>query len=736
MSRKFKVLEQKFIIVVIFIIGIITSMGIGVEQYIQGRILQNYREESLEISSHMAKSIDEHLTLKIKELEFLANSIAEKMKDSLTFDFDILNQGLESDVFDTLYLAKPDGSIKSTDGLENNYAGRSFFKVAMNGKSNISNPTISGFDGESEIVYSVPIEKNNQVIGVLCGRNTIEELNKFISSKLYTTSTDVYVVGYDGQVILSNNLDNNFVANAFNDYYINLPSSNDLPYILSTNHSQSIEWKDSYGNISYINYQKIEDISEWYILTQPNSEILATKIQEIKSLTCLILFLMNGAFVSIYYYVNKIKKNNLEEIKRLAFNDSLTGVLNNNGFTQAVESVFKRSNRTYYSLVVFDLESFKLINEIYGYSKGDQLLKAIAQHLKSEFHLSTIIGRLSNDIFVLMLDTRIQYEERIIPNRIQRVVNLASGQVIGIPLNVSTGLYQFEKNELNIQRAIDHADMARSHAKLNESQRYYLFDDKLFQNKMDLKLIEQELKSALIEEQFKVFYQPKVNPCTEEIVGAEALVRWFHPDRGFISPALFIPIAEKSGDIIELGRWVFNEVCSMLAEQKEKGLKSIPISINLSRVELYQVDLILFLQSIISRYEIDPKLIEIEITETTALNDIELINEKIKHIHDLGIKVSMDDFGTGSSTFSNLKHVDIDVLKIDRSFLCDIETNLKSKEMVHGIIDLAKRIGVSVVCEGVEVQEQVEILKGMRCDLIQGYVYAKPMPKSEFEQQI
>lgn len=625
MSRKCKVLEREFIIVVILVSGMITLIGIGIGQYIEGKILQDYQQESLEASSYMAKSVDEHLTSKIKELEFLANVIAKKTGDSLTFDFDILNQGLESDIFDTLYLAKPDGSIKSTDGLESNYEKRNFFQVAMNGKSNISDLMISGFDGESEIVYAVPVKRDNQVIGVLCGRDTAEELNKFILSKIHTVGTDVYVVGANGQVILSNNLDNNFVVNLFNDYYLNFSSLNNLTHILSTNQSQSLEWKDSDGKISYINYQKVGDISDWHTLTQSNSEILATNIQDIKSIAYLILFLMNGAFVLTYYCVNKIKKKNLEDTERLAFNDSLTGLLNSNGFMKAIESVFKHSNRTDYSLVVFDLESFKLINEIYGYSKGDQILKAIAHHLKAEFDLSTIIGRLLNDNFVLMLDTRIQHEEKTIPSRIQRVVNLASEQVIGIPLNVSIGIYQFKQNELNIQRAIDNADIARSQAKLNKSQGYYLFDDKLFKNKMDLKLIEQELKSAIKEEHFKVFYQPKVDPCTEEVVGAEALVRWFHPERGFISPALFIPIAEQSEDIVDLGRWIFKEVCVMLAEQKEKGLKSIPISINVSRVELYQIDLILFLQTIISHYQIDPKLIEIEITETTALNDIELI---------------------------------------------------------------------------------------------------------------
>ena len=191
---------------------------------------------------------------------------------------------------------------------------------------------------------------------------------------MYGSSTDVYVVGDNGEVILSNNYNNNFVVNSFNDYYINLPAPSNSQYILSTNHSQSIEWEDNYGNTSYINYQKIDNVSDWYILTTANSEVLATKIQHMKQLTWCVVILINILFLCIYYYVIKIKKDNLEYIKRLAFYDSVTGLLNNNGFMKKVESVLNRSNQTYYSLVVFDLESFKLINEIYGYSKGDRLL--------------------------------------------------------------------------------------------------------------------------------------------------------------------------------------------------------------------------------------------------------------------------------------------------------------------------------------------------------------------------
>ncbi|WP_235069714.1 EAL domain-containing protein [Turicibacter sp. TJ11] len=737
MIKGHRSIKQNSITFIIFIIVMIGLTGMMIENFLEQNIINRSRDESLEVSSHMAKAISDQLNVSVKELEFLANVIADSLSEESTLALNIWNDEIKSDFFDELYLAKPNGVVYSSEGIERNFENRGFFKLALEGEVSISNPTISEFDGERVIMYTVPIKKNGQVIGALSGRNTVDELNKVVLSKIYGFGTDVYIVGDNGEVIISNNLDNSLLVSSFNDYYINLNRSKDvqLPYILSTNHSQSIEWTNKYNHRTYINYQKIDSISDWYVLTTANPDRLAQKIHNTEKVTLLVVMMIWTAVISFHFYVTKMKKDSLEYIERLAFNDSLTGLFNNDGFVKEIKSVLKRSPYRYYSLVAFDIESFKLVNEIYGYSKGDRLLIEIAQQLKSEFHSSTIFGRLGNDVFTLMLAKRIQYDEDNISSRIERVVRSVSENIIEMTLNVNIGFYDFKTQEENIQLAVDHADMARVHAKTLPDN-YYVFNQDVVENEKKLKEIEQAIKSSLEQGHFQVYYQPKVNPITEKIAGAEALVRWFHPERGFISPADFIPISEKSGDIVDIGRWVFNEVCLMLADQKQKGLKSVPISINLSPVEFYQSDLIVFLASTISKYQVDPSLIEIEITETAALNDITLINEKIASIHDLGMKVSMDDFGTGSSTFSNLKHVDIDVLKIDRSFLCDIETNFKSKEMVHGIIELAKRIGISVVCEGVEVQEQVEILKEMKCDFIQGYVYSKPLPRPQFEEWI
>lgn len=697
-------------------------------------VVSNSQEEEFQSSHKVTKALQEHLDLKIKELTFLASMISEQMQTQEDITFDFLNLGLESKVFNDLYVIKPDGKGQSLRGIYADSSKQAYFEHGMNGKVYISPPFVSNFDGEQVVAYTVPIIANNQVKGVLCGRNTIKEVETFLLSGIYNEKINFYIVTPKGEVIASTN-----EIYPYLQEYIKIH-----PYIEAHDESRHVisDQQDSYelindkNKLRHITYQRIHPLGDWFLVSAPNEDYIASFVQYAKQIIVLILTIFSLIIISINTYIAGMKKRNIKKIEGLAFNDGLTGLLNQNGFIMKANKVLKKRKDASCIFVLFDLDGFKLVNEIYGYTKGDQILKELAIELNQQFTRHTVHARLSNELFALLLRDYDASNLELIADKIREIVNRVCYRCIENNVEIHMGIYQCSTLKVDCKLAVDHADMARLHAKTLDSKYYYVFDEELWEYKKNLMMIQQDIKSALEHKEFQVFYQAKFDPNLDQAVCAEALVRWGHPQKGFISPATFIPIAEKSGEIIDIGRYVFEEVCKMLKDRTDKNLPNLPISINLSRVELYQLDLIGFLREILTKYQINPRLIEIEITETTALNDIEVINEKIKLIHDLGITVSMDDFGTGNSTFSNLKHVDIDVLKIDRSFLWDIEHNSKSKEMVHGIIDLAKRIGVLVVCEGVESIEQVEILKQMGCDLIQGYVYSKPIPRTEFEKII
>lgn len=452
-----------------------------------------------------------------------------------------------------------------------------------------------------------------------------------------------------------------------------------------------------------------------------------------KIVNCIIVILILCMLV-IYLTIKEIKKYNCKQIKSAISKDALTELINYDKFVLEAKFYLQNRNPSNCIMVSFDIDKFKLINDVYGYKTGDEILKCISKNLKLYFGDRIVYGRLTGDVFGIIMELynkekKIPYISQTITNKIGNI----SSSDIDINIDLSIGIYDIQE-ESNIKKIIDNADMARLKSKEYRYQNYAIFDEKLSQEKKKLMQLEQDLFSSIKNNELILYYQPKFNINNEKIVGSEALIRWQHPTIGMISPMAFIPIAEKTRFINNIGKWVFEEVCSKIKEWTEEGINVVPVAINLSRVELYQPDLIENLKAILAKYGVEPKLIEIEITETTALNDIDFINKKLTDIKSLGIKVAMDDFGTGNSNLSNLKDIPIDVLKLDRSLLLDIENNERTEVMVKSILSLSKNLSLSTVCEGVENRNQVEVLKSTGCEVVQGYAFSKPIEMYEYKK--
>ncbi|VHR06220.1 signaling protein [Clostridioides difficile] len=293
------------------------------------------------------------------------------------------------------------------------------------------------------------------------------------------------------------------------------------------------------------------------------------------------------------------------------------------------------------------------------------------------------------------------------------------------------GIYFVEEGEVDIQKAVNKANMARSVAK-GKNINYAIYNEDVRNKLSEESMILDDIKIALVKNQFEVYYQPKFSLVTGEMIGSEALIRWNHPEHGFISPAVFIPIAEKSKLILKIGRFVFERVCNDLSEWKKQGKKIVPVSINLSRVELYQPDIVKFINKTIQMYNLSSDLIEIEITETVAINELNILKNVLNELRKYGFSISMDDFGTGYSSISCLRDMPIDILKLDKSFLNGIEHDERSRNIAKSIVSLAKSLDLVVIIEGVESKEQAELMKQFGCDLVQGFYFARPMPAKNF----
>ncbi|MCE0635225.1 bifunctional diguanylate cyclase/phosphodiesterase, partial [Clostridioides difficile] len=429
-------------------------------------------------------------------------------------------------------------------------------------------------------------------------------------------------------------------------------------------------------------------------------------------------------------YIIYIKKSNEKEILSLAYEDKVTHIGNQNKFYRECSKYLLDKPSLNYIIVYFDINNFKMINDTFGYEFGDNLLITIAKALKEELTEGEVFARLSSDYFAIFCDYK-NGRNKIIRKLDSIRNNIESNLSIVFEISLCVGIYFVEEDEVDIQKAVNKANMARSVAK-GKNINYAIYNEDVRNKLSEESMILDDIKIALVKNQFEVYYQPKFSLVNGEMIGSEALIRWNHPEHGFISPAVFIPIAEKSKLILKIGRFVFEKVCTDLSEWKKQGKKIVPVSVNLSRVELYQPDIVKFINKTIQMYNLSSDLIEIEITETVAINELNILKNVLNELRKYGFSISMDDFGTGYSSISCLRDMPIDILKLDKSFLDGIEHDERSRNIAKSIVSLAKSLDLVVIIEGVESKEQAELMKQFGCDLVQGFYFARPMPAKNF----
>ncbi|MCC0715498.1 GGDEF domain-containing phosphodiesterase [Clostridioides sp. ES-S-0077-01] len=453
----------------------------------------------------------------------------------------------------------------------------------------------------------------------------------------------------------------------------------------------------------------------------------------------LILILLTLFSINVFISYLKIKlyedKINLELINNP---DKLINITKDENFLKHIQNYIISNKRENCVMACFDLCRLKLINDIYGYELGDEVLNNISSNLKNYFREEAIYGKLKSDVFILIIkledrEQKIPYLVNLIKNKIVTLSQIDSFKM-DINIEASIGIYRFNNDEISIKKAMDNADMARIKSKGLKHIEYVEFDNEMKEEIQSIMKIERDLFLAIKNKEFVIHYQPKVDSNTNKIIGSEALIRWVHPSLGMVGPNKFIPIAERNGLINNIGRWLIQEVFITIDKWIAEGINVLPVSINLSRVELYKNDLVDFFKLMFNTYNVPKELIELEITETTALRDVNFISERLYEIKSLGMNISLDDFGVGNSNFINLKGIPLDIIKIDRSLILDIVTNTKTKFMVKAIINLSHDLNLIVICEGVEDMNQVNVLNEMGCNFIQGYVFFKPLDEISYKR--
>ncbi len=420
-----------------------------------------------------------------------------------------------------------------------------------------------------------------------------------------------------------------------------------------------------------------------------------------------------------------------EKIRYQALHDLLTGLPNRLLFNELLSKTLSNATRNSESLAVIflDLDRFKVINDTLGHTLGDQLLQSVAQRLQDLLRGGDTIARWGGDEFTILLPRVTDIEEvtQVAYRILQALENAFHLQGHELYVSASLGIALLDRNSPDAETLIQHADAALYYAKDKGRNNYQFYSVSLSAKNPELLTLEKSLRYALERNELRLYYQPRVNIATGEITSMEALLRWQHPEMGLVAPSVFIPLAEESGLIIPVGEWVLRTACSQNKTWQDAGFPPIMIAVNLSLKQFRQPKLVEIIATVLEQTGLEPRFLELEIMETTAIEDVDFTRTVLEDLQQMGVYISIDDFGTGHSSLSRLQLLPLHNLKIDQSFIKDLTQDAKVAHIIKAIVTLGHSLGLKLTAEGVETQEQLEFLKSINCEEVQGFLFYRPL---------
>ncbi len=589
------------------------------------------------------------------------------------------------------------------------------------------------------VAFFVPCMDGEKVRGVLVAKAAREELLDKLSVKPQD-GTEL-VVDASGQVVL--------MADDFGNYLEGVSweefSKNGETWKAKSKFDEEMQLLgcsvasavNKYGNEIYFAAATVEGYEDFFVVRLTSSDVVEKEIRGSMFRIYLMMIFMAGFMLCVVIAAIVLYVRNRREVYYAAYVDPLTGIPSKAKHKLDAQELIN-TRETQYAYVTFDVDNFKYINEMFGYEYGNQVLIHIAKSMQGFVKPDELYARVSSDNFAMLLEnsgTRQELTERIM-ELFRTITECRELEKVNVSsLSFSCGVYCIEgKMDINTIRA--NANLARTESKKSVVDEITFYDENLKTRRVEEKELEYEAEQALVNKEFLVYFQPKYDVDSEKIIGAEALVRWNHPVRGMLSPGRFVPVFESNGFITDVDLYVLERVCELIESWIQAGVPPICISVNLSRVHLYERDLVARLTDVVKRHNVPPEFIEFELTESAFYEETESLLRIMSEIKDAGFRLSMDDFGSGYSSLNLLRRLPVDVLKLDRVFLeeCDEDSNeTRGKRIVMHVISMAKDLEMEVLVEGVETLDQKEFLQTARCDMIQGYFYARPMPMREFE---
>lgn len=719
--------------ILILLIAVIT-VGILYVDYIQELTYEHIYNNIRELSEQTATQLNLVITDQKNFINIMVDSINRGYFNSPKDIIDRYKGDLADYHFTRLVILDKNGNGTTSDGYTvKNYSDIDIFFNSGKNVVLLENRPSTVFENKQVNTYSRTFKLNGEELVLMATINT-ENYKDILLRRLFGEG-GTYLINNDGKVLIDSfdtikENNTNWFEYFKKEHNINEKDRqkiNDIAKSIKGHEEGTIDIKVN-GERYFIHYEKI-DINDWYILTTAANRTIGKELIELVAMTFALCTFVAAGIISISIYINVSNQKKSQRLYEVAYIDPITGLGNEAYFKENGAVYLNNAGKNRY-IIALDINKFKALNNIYGYEFCDHILRTVGEELLKLLPEDNVTGRISNDIFA----TLFSYDKDIdkLLDKIFYKASTLKVDGIDIHVNLSIGVYKIHKDDKDINKALDKAYIARAKIKGLYDDNYYIFDDVLENKIVEEQQIESCMEEALRNHEFKVVYQPKTFTKTERVTGAEALVRWIRNGE-VISPDKFIPLFERNKFIIKLDLYIFEQVCKDIASWKEKYNYVPIVSINVSKEHFSNENFVDEYVEITDKYHIDRSSIDLEITESATIDthiDVLAIFHKIK---EKGFIISIDDFGTGYSSLSMLQSMPIDIIKIDKVFVdkADLQSD---RNIINYIMLIAKRLGVKTIVEGVETKEQVEFVRQLKCDVIQGYYYSKPIFREEFEE--
>lgn len=588
------------------------------------------------------------------------------------------------------------------------------------------------------IIYAVSVYSQDRVIGSLVAGVNDSSLNELMLSHVYQDESSFCIANRKGNLLVASG-DDHFAETA----EILSPDNPDNQELVQSLEADFLsgdtgvtEVKLSDGQNYLLTYAPVEG-EDWMMVTLIPTNVFSKAY--LSYMQRALAFTIGAAlmFVLLLGLLVKSYKGARKRLEYLAYTDELTAGINSVDFQMRYSVLQRKANPCEYSIVFLDINDFKLINEMGGFAAGDRLIKYVYDTITQTLDArdNEFACRVEIDHFFICMHENTQEGIQARLDKIEKLINEAGEDItLGFHIRFAEGAAIIDSADTSIDELTQRARIARRATAPGERNRCSVYNEDMRHEISQRIQLDYMAEESLKNGDFVVYFQPKVSMASGKVVGAEALVRWNHPNRGFISPADFVPALEDSGRIQDVDKFVYEETCRYLSERKGRGEPLFTISVNLSRIHFWKDGFVSELASIADVYEIDHRYIEFEITETVFMEQDKLcrIKDGIRAMHEAGFTCALDDFGSGYSSLTFVNEMDIDTLKFDRSFFLNLEDE-KSRKVVESLIRMGNNLAMDMVIEGIETQEQIDFVRAAGADVIQGYYYSKPLAEADFE---